>query len=72
MQKSKAPTMYDVIACLQKSDVGTFKNFCADFGYSDDSIKARETYLAVQEEYAGFLKLCNGNEYMLTEATEIA
>jgi hypothetical protein len=28
----------------------TFADFCAECGYSDDSIKARETYDAVREE----------------------
>lgn len=45
------PTPYDVLACLTKSDPGTFKDFCADFGYNDDSIKALETYRAVQAEW---------------------
>ena len=50
-QFSPLPTAYSLLACLQKSDVGTFKGFCSDFGYSDDSIKAMETYRAVQEEF---------------------
>lgn len=50
-QFSPLPTAYSLLACLQKSDVGTFKDFCSDFGYSDDSIKALETYRAVQEEF---------------------
>jgi len=48
---SKLPTAYSLLACLQKSDVGTFKDFCSEFGYSDDSIRALETYRAVQEEF---------------------
>ena len=47
----RPPSAYDVLACLTKYDPGTFKDFCADFGYSDDSIKALETYRAVQEEW---------------------
>lgn len=48
---SPLPTAYSLLACLQKYDPGTFRNFCSDFGYSDDSIKALETYRAVQEEF---------------------
>jgi hypothetical protein len=48
---SPLPTAYSLLACLQKSDVSTFKDFCSDFGYSDDSIRALETYRAVQEEF---------------------
>lgn len=48
---SVKPSAYDVLACIQKSDVGTFKDFCSDFGYSDDSISALDTYLATQEEF---------------------
>lgn len=27
------PDLYSVLACLQKYDVGTFEDFCNDFGY---------------------------------------
>lgn len=47
------PTVYDVLACLTKDEVGTFEDFCANFGYSDDSIKAKKTYLAVKREFEG-------------------
>lgn len=30
---SKEPSMYDVLACLQKYDVGSFEDFCDEFGY---------------------------------------
>jgi hypothetical protein len=32
----KTPTAYDVLACLQKYDPGTFENFCSDFGYDTE------------------------------------
>lgn len=47
---AEVPTMYDVLTCLQKYDVGTFENFCSYFGYDTDSIKAEKTYKAVQKE----------------------
>lgn len=48
----KTPQAYDLLACITKNDPGTFKDFCADFGYSDDSIKAFDVYRAVQDEYS--------------------
>jgi len=51
------PTAYDVLACIQKYDVGTFDNFCSEFGYNTDSRKAEKTYFAVQKEYDNIRKL---------------
>jgi len=45
------PTAYDVLACLTKYDVGTFDNFCGDFGYDTDSRTAYKTYKAVLKEW---------------------
>ena len=47
----KAPNEYDILACLQKYDVGTFEDFCSDFGYDEDSITANKTYQAVCNEF---------------------
>lgn len=47
----KEPTAYDVLSCLQKYEVGTFEDFCGDFGYDLDSRKAEKIYNAVIEEY---------------------
>jgi hypothetical protein len=49
---NQEPTAYDLLACIEKNERGTFKDFCADFGYSDDSMKAFDVYRAVQEEYS--------------------
>ena len=45
------PTIYDVLSCLQKYEIGTFQDFCSEFGYNDDSIRAYKTYKAVLKEY---------------------
>ena len=45
------PLAYDILSCLQKSEVGSFKDFCGDFGYDEDSIKAEKIYKAVVEEW---------------------
>jgi len=42
---SNEPTLYSVLACLQKYDVGTFEDFCNEFGYDTDNIF--NTYLTI-------------------------
>lgn len=44
--KGVDPTAYDVLACIS-SDVHcpeTFADFCADYGYDEDSRKAEQTF----------------------------
>lgn len=53
----KIPTPYDVLSCVQKYDIGTFTDFCNEFGYDTDSRKAEKTYFAVQEEWKGINNL---------------
>lgn len=47
----KTPTAYDVITCIQKYDIGTFEDFCSEFGYGEDSRKAENIYKAVCKEW---------------------
>jgi hypothetical protein len=58
----KQPTSYSILACLTKSDPGTFKDFCSDLGYDTDNIKALDTYRKVQEEWEGVRGLFNSAE----------
>lgn len=44
------PTAYDVIASLEKYDVGTFEDFCSCFGYDEDPRSAEKTYNAVKKQ----------------------
>lgn len=44
------PTMYDVLTCLQKYDVGDFKDFCGEFGYEENR-DSKKVYNAVVKEY---------------------
>lgn len=62
---SSEPTLYNVLACLQKYDVGTFENFCGDFGYDFDSRQAEKTYKAVVKEFEGMQRLFNSEELEL-------
>lgn len=53
---AQEPTMYDVLARLQKYDVGDLADFCADFGYEPNK-QARETYKAVCREWRAVERL---------------
>lgn len=61
-QDDNDPETYDILAGLQKYDVGTFENFCGDFGYDEDSRKSEKTYEAVCKEFANMQKLFNDEE----------
>ena len=65
--KGHYPTAYDILSCLQKSNPGTFEEFCSDFGYDTDSIKANRTYAAVVDEYLKLCTLFNEEELQLMQ-----
>jgi hypothetical protein len=56
-EKHIKPTAYDVLANVQKSEIGTFEDFCSEFDYDEDSQKAEKIYFSVQKEYAGIHKI---------------
>lgn len=58
----KVPDSYDVLACLQKYDIGSFENFCEEFGYVNDSRKAEKIYNAVVDEWKNVQILWNDKE----------
>ena len=58
----KEPTMYDVLTCLQKYEIGTFEEFCGDFGYDEDSRSAEKTYKAVSKEYEAMSRMFTESE----------
>jgi hypothetical protein len=51
------PTAYDVLATMEKYDIGSFENFCSEFGYDTDSRKAYKTYKSVMKEWENVEKL---------------
>jgi hypothetical protein len=57
-----APTLYCVLACLEKYEVGSFNDFCDNFGYENDSINAKKTYKAVSKQYDKLCGLFSYNE----------
>lgn len=70
ISRPKPPSMYSVIACITKHEVGTFRSWCNEMGENEDSRNALDTYLRVQNEYEDWCRLCNGN-VMLEESREI-
>lgn len=56
------PRAYDVLACLQKNDPGTFEDFCSEFGYEEDSKAAEKIYIAVCDEWKNVSMLWDEKE----------
>ena len=61
---SSAPSLYDVLACLQKYELGSFEEFCQEFGYEsfNDNYtgynkKSMKLYKAVNREYKAVMRL---------------
>lgn len=72
LKKLKAeavPSEYDVLACLEKYDVGTFEDFCSEFGYDEDSRTAERIYIAVIKEYKDLTRIFT--EEQMGELSEI-
>lgn len=55
MQQEARPRAYDILACLEKYDVGTIDDFVREFGYEvrkwSDVKRIEDTYHAVVKEY---------------------
>lgn len=63
---SNEPTLYSVLSCLQKYDVGSFEDFCGEFGY--ECTKANERiYKAVVREFENMERLFNEEELELLQ-----
>ena len=56
MAGDKMPSDYDILACLDYWE-GNFEDFCGEYGYSDDSISALNTYNAVIKQSVGLKEL---------------
>jgi hypothetical protein len=56
-QGDEEPTMYDILTCLEKYESVDFEDFCSNYGYDNDSIKALNTYKAVSREYKAVHRL---------------
>jgi len=69
IHKPVEPSNYDILACLTKSDPGSFENFCSEFGYNPDSVKANKIYSAVISEWMNVCALFTDTE--INELSEI-
>lgn len=56
-QGDNEPTMYDILTCLEKYESRDFEDFCSNYGYDNDSIKALNTYKAVCREFKAVNRL---------------
>ena len=65
----KIPDAYDILACMEKYDVGSFEDFCNEFGYDTDSRNAEKIYNSVKEQYTKLQTLFNQEE--IEELAEI-
>lgn len=63
------PSEYDVLACLTHCDPDTFTNFCVNFGYDEDSMRAMKLYFSVQEEWNNLCRIFTSEQ--LEELAEI-
>lgn len=72
-QKRTAPNAYDVLACLTKYEVGSFEDFCSEFGYSEGKLseypKVMKIYNAVKNEYRQLTEMFTETE--MVELQEI-
>ena len=58
----KWPSVYSILACLTPHDPGAFDEFCWNYGYSDDSIKALKVYTSVVDEFKSLCRLYSDDE----------
>lgn len=65
--KFEIPTNYSILACLQKYDIGSFEDFCSEFGYSEDSKKSEKLFKAVEKEYSNVCSIWNDEELELLQ-----
>lgn len=65
----KQPTAYDILTCLEKYDVGSFENFCSEFGYDLQPLssypKVMKIYKGVQREYQKLIDMYTEDEMEL-------
>lgn len=66
----KEPTLYDILACLQKSDCGDFSEFCREYGY-DEELKHRKVYNGCKREYEAVVRLFGDSGECYDELCEI-
>ena len=66
-RRKEAPTNYDILACLIKYEVGTFDDFCGNYGYSNDSKISQKIYKAVVKEWENVCRIWSDDEIELLQ-----
>ena len=60
---AKKPTAYGILSCLQKQDVGSFEEFCGEFGYDEMPLSKynniKSIYDSCATQYKELIKLFN-------------
>jgi len=56
------PCSYDVLSCLDVNSPDTFKDFCSEFGYDEDSRKVEKIFYDVQHQVISLKTLFNDTE----------
>jgi hypothetical protein len=69
-QKGIKPSVYDILACVEKYQYDNFKDFCNAFGYDEDSRKAYKIYEAVKEQGENIISLF-GEDDTINDLREI-
>ena len=62
---AEEPSLDEIMECLQKYDVGSFEDFCSDFGYDEDSRTAERIYKAVCKEFENMSRLFSEDELQI-------
>ena len=62
---NKKPSEYNILACLDIDYSIDFNDFCDNFGYDVDSIKANNIYKLMQEQTTTLQTLFNNEEINL-------
>ena len=63
----KNPTNYDILASIDVCWCDCLSGFCIEYGYDPDSVKARETWLAVQDETHALRRMFTESELELLQ-----
>jgi hypothetical protein len=66
---SHLPTAYDLLACVTKSDSGSFEDWCSEFGNDSDSRKAERLWNLVTKDWRAVQAFFTEDE--LSELQEI-
>lgn len=62
-----APSAYDVLVCLHPMQADTFEEWCSEFGYDNDSIRAERTYRACVQQDRAMLRMFTNEQLQALE-----